>query len=101
MTEPFIPSKPLHTPILFMIFNRFDTAKQVFAAIRHAKTPRLYVASDGPRVEHPGEDKKVQAVRDYVMSNIDWPCEVKTLLREKIFVLQCPVKAFSGFAKSY
>src|SRR5690242_15296063 len=71
----------LSMPVLFLIFIRLDTTKQVFAAIRQAKPPRLYLASDGPRKNREGEADKVQAVRDYVLSNIDWNCEVKTLFR--------------------
>jgi hypothetical protein len=70
-------------PVLFIIFNRLDTTIQVLEAIRQAQPPRLYVAADGPRPNRPGEAEKVQAVRDYVMGQIDWPCEVKTLFREK------------------
>lgn len=79
----FIPLKPLKTAVLFLIFNRLDTTKQVFEAIRLARPPRLYIAADGPRDSRPDEDKKVKAVRSYVMDHIDWDCEVKTLFREK------------------
>ncbi|SCL76311.1 hypothetical protein L21_2236 [Methanoculleus chikugoensis] len=75
-------SRPLRTPVLFMVFNRLDTTKRVFEAIRRAKPPRLYVAADGPRADRPGEGEKVQAVRDYVMNSIDWDCEIKTLFRD-------------------
>lgn len=75
------PPLPLKTPVLFLIFNRLDTTKQVFEAIRKAKPPRLYIAADGSRADHPGEDEKVRAIRDYVMDSIDWDCEVKTLFR--------------------
>lgn len=70
-------------PILLTIFNRPETTRQVFEAIRAAKPPRLYVAADGPRDSRPGEDAKVKDVRDYVMGHIDWDCEVKTLFRDK------------------
>jgi hypothetical protein len=73
----------LKSPVLFLIFNRPDTTKQVFEAIRKAKPPRLYVAADGPRDSRSGEDAKVKAVRDYVLDHIDWGCEVKTLFRDK------------------
>ena len=73
----------MKTPILFLIFNRLDITCKVFEAIRQAKPPRLYIACDGPRVERNSETEKVQAVRDYVMSQIDWDCEVKTLFREE------------------
>jgi len=79
----FTPSSPLKTPVLFLIFNRLETTKKVFEEIRKAKPPRLYIASDGPREYKIGELEKVKAVRDYVLNNIDWNCEVKTLFREK------------------
>jgi len=78
----FTPPHPLNTAVLFLVFNRLDTTMQVFEAIRQAKPPRLYVASDGAREAKEGEADKVNAVRDYIMSNIDWECEVKTLFRE-------------------
>lgn len=81
--QPFTPPHPLNTAVLFLVFNRMDTTKQVFEAIRQAKPPRLYIAADGARETKEGEAEKVQAVRDYVMENIDWDCEVKTLFREK------------------
>jgi len=54
-TEHFVHPHPLKTAVLFLVFNRPDTTKQVFKAIRQAKPPRLYVAADGPRVDKPGD----------------------------------------------
>ena len=79
----FVPPHPLKTAVLFLIFNRLNTTKQVFEAIKKAKPPRLYVAADGPRKDKEGEAEKVKAVREYIISNIDWKCEVKTLFRDK------------------
>ena len=84
-TLGFIPPHPLKTAVLFLVFNRLDTTKQVFEAIRQAKPPRLYIAADGARETKEGEAEKVKAVRDYIISNIDWECEVKTLFREQNF----------------
>ena len=67
----------LTTPVMFCIFRRMETTKMVFEKIREAKPSKLYIVSDAARDNVPGEDIKVQAVRDYVESNIDWPCEVK------------------------
>jgi hypothetical protein len=72
----------LSTPILFLIFNRLDTTKQVFSKIRQMQPLRLYIAADGYRPECPGEAEKIQEIRDYVIDQIDWDCEVKTLFRE-------------------
>ncbi|MFP4332877.1 MAG: hypothetical protein ACLFQJ_06210, partial [Campylobacterales bacterium] len=79
----FTPPHPLKTAVLFLVFNRLDTTKQVFEAIRQAKPPRLYVAADGAREAKEGEDQKVKAIREYILQHIDWDCEVKTLFREK------------------
>lgn len=79
----FTPPHPLNTAVLFLVFNRLDTTKQVFESIRSAKPPRLYIACDGPRSNKEGEVEKVQFVRNYIIENIDWECEVKTLFRTK------------------
>ncbi len=70
------------TPVLFLIFNREDTTRRVFEAIRQARPTRLYVAADGPRPGRVGEVEKVQKTRA-VIDGVDWPCEVKTLFREQ------------------
>jgi hypothetical protein len=90
------PSRPLNTAVLFLIFNRLDTTKKVFAAIRQAKPPRLYISADGPRSSKEGEAEKVRTVRNYVLSNIDWDCEVKTLFREKN--LGCKIGVSEGIS---
>ena len=77
----FIFPHPLNTAVLFLIFNRLDTTKSVFHAISQAKPPRLYIAADAARLNIKNEAKKVQDVREYVMQNINWKCEVKTLFR--------------------
>lgn len=93
MEQNFIPPHLLKTAVLFLVFNRLDVTKQVFQAIRQARPPRLYVAADGARGSREGEDKKVKAVRDYIMSNIDWDCEVKTLFREQNLGCKCAVSS--------
>lgn len=82
-TTTFTPPHPLNAAVLFLVFNRLDTTKKVFEAIRQAKPPRLYIAADGARANKEGEDQKAQAVRDYILQNVDWKCEVKTLFREQ------------------
>ncbi len=81
-TESFTPPHPLKTAVLFLIFNRPYTTKQVFKAIREAKPHRLYVAADGPRADKSGEHEKCEQVRQ-IATQVDWDCEVKTLFRDK------------------
>jgi hypothetical protein len=71
----------MKTAILFPVFNRVETTSKVFKAIRQARPPRLYVAADGPRQDRPGEYELCIDTRK-VATEVDWPCEVKTLFRE-------------------
>ncbi len=72
----------MKSAILFIIFKRVDTTQRVFERIREVQPPRLYVAADGPRIEKEGEAEKCLATRE-VVENVDWPCEVFHLYREK------------------
>ncbi len=91
-------SESLSTPVLFIIFNRLNTTRRVFDVIRKVKPSRLYIAADGPRKDQPNDESKVQAVRQYVLSHIDWECEVKTLWREGNLGCKCAVsKAVTWF----
>ena len=71
-------------PILYIIFNRLDTVKQTFPKIAEQQPKQLFIAADGPRASRIGEDIKCKEVREYVLSHIDWQCDVKTLLEMKI-----------------
>lgn len=81
--RPFPNGRVLNTPILFLIFNRLSTTKEVLRSINDVKPSKLYIASDGPRHNKKGESKKVDLVREYILSNINWECEVKTLFRKE------------------
>lgn len=72
---------PFNTPVLMIIFNRPDTTRMVFEAIRAVKPPRLYIAADGPR---PGKESDIEQCRETrkIVREVDWDCEVKTLFRD-------------------
>ena len=72
----------MKSAVLFLIFNRPDTTRQVFEAIRIAQPPRLYIAADGPRKERAGEAECCEVTRR-IATDVDWPCEVITLFREE------------------
>lgn len=67
--------------VLFLIFNRLETTQKVFEQIKIAQPPRLYIAADGPRKDKDGESEIVNNVRKWVLDNINWDCEIKTLFR--------------------
>ena len=70
-------------PVLLIIFNRLETTKRVFAEIKKIRPQMLFIAADGPRQDRTGENEKCEEVRNYVINNIDWDCDIKTLFREK------------------
>ncbi|HKZ36423.1 MAG TPA: hypothetical protein VJ184_02155 [Chryseolinea sp.] len=72
----------LKTAVLLIIFNRAQTTKLVFEAIRKAKPPRLYVAADGPRASVESDLVKCKEARK-IIDEVDWPCEVKTLFHDE------------------
>ena len=72
----------LETPVLFIVFNRPDTTKIVFEAIREARPTKLFIASDGPRYPLKHEYALGLETRA-IAEQVDWPCEVKTLFRDQ------------------
>ena len=70
-----------NTPILYMVFNRLDATKESFDVIKKVRPKRLFIAADGPRTKE--GKKKTDAVRKYILDNIDWKCNLKTLFRGK------------------
>jgi hypothetical protein len=83
----------MKSAVLFLVFNRPETTKQVFEAIRLAKPARLYVAADGPRMSRKGEPGRCEEVRR-IATNVDWPCELRTLFRDSN--LGCKIGVSSG-----
>ena len=69
-------------PILFLVFNRPDTTRQVFERIKAIKPTRLFIAADGPRLGNSNDTKGCAEVKS-IVSAIDWSCEVHTLFREE------------------
>jgi hypothetical protein len=64
----------MQAPVLLIVFNRPDTTRQVFDAIKKAKPQKLYIAADAPRVENI-EDVKNCALVNEIVKQVDWICE--------------------------
>lgn len=67
----------MQSPILFIVFNRPETTRQVFEAIAQARPSKLYVAADGPRSAKSGETELCELTRK-IATSVDWPCQVIT-----------------------
>lgn len=85
-------------PIIFIIFNRPDTTKQVFEVIRAAKPRRLLVVADGPRVDRPSEAEKCAATRA-IIDEVDWDCEVERNFSDTN--LGCRLRVSSGITWAF
>ncbi len=73
--------KPLATPVLFLVFNRPDVTRKVFAEIRKARPARLFVVADGPREGHAQDNELCRQTRDLI--RVDWDCDLKLDFRPK------------------
>lgn len=67
--------------ILLIIFNKEEETKRVFSEIQNTKPDKLFIAADGPRAGYHEEEKCI-SIRNWVLEQIDWECEVKTLFRQ-------------------
>ena len=72
----------MRSPLLFLVFNRPNTTREVFEQIRCAKPSRLYISADGPRLNRQGETQRCEEVRA-IVAGVNWKCEVKTLFRNE------------------
>lgn len=68
------PADQAVPPVAFLIFNRPEYTRQVFAQIRLARPKQLFIVADGPRT--PEEAELCEETRG-VTEHIDWPCEVR------------------------
>jgi hypothetical protein len=64
------------SPVLLILFNRPETTKKVFEAIRKAKPKKLYVSGDGPRQGNKSDVVNCEKAR-MITKQIDWDCDVK------------------------
>lgn len=75
-------TKSFSTPILLVMFNRPYTVSRVLEVLRKVRPAKLFITADGPRPNRKDDPEKCRLTREAV-KDIDWPCEVKTLYREK------------------
>ena len=75
-TEPLIEpcSSP---PVAFLIFNRPELTRKVFASIAQARPSKLLVVADGPREDVSDDEENCSEARATI-DRIDWDCEVLT-----------------------
>lgn len=65
----------MEAPVVLIIFNRQDATERVFSEIAKIKPKKLFVIADGPRLDHPDDDRNCSETRK-VIEHINWDCEV-------------------------
>lgn len=83
----------LATPVALFVFNRPETSRQVFDAVRAARPSHLLIVADGPRRGREGEEQLCRAARA-VVEAVDWDCRVQTNYAEEN--LGCMRRVSSG-----
>ena len=67
--------RDLETPVALLIFNRPESTRRVFEAIRAVRPRRLLVIADGPRPGRIGEEQRCRDARS-VIDTVDWDCTI-------------------------
>jgi len=70
-------------PVLFITFARPEYARKTFDAIKAAKPSKLYFYSDKAHSDKPDEIDRNNQIRDFVVKETDWECELKTFFRDE------------------
>jgi hypothetical protein len=74
----------IKTPILIILFNRVEIAKELFLSLQKIKPPRLYIYFDGPREKFKEADLNAfSKIEELVVEIINWECEVNIEHSEK------------------
>ena len=63
-------------PIVLLAFNRPESTRVVFDAIRKLRPAELLVVLDSPRSGQPDDQAKCAQVRQ-IVDGVDWPCRVQ------------------------
>jgi hypothetical protein len=71
----------LDTPIVFIIFNRPETTRNVFEQIALASPKRLFVIADGHRISRENEFQACLDARK-IIDEVNWDCEAHRIYSE-------------------
>lgn len=71
-----LETKAYDIPVVLFVFRRLDTVKMIIEKLKEVKPQEVYIFSDGARDDREDEQHKVQTVREYLDSAIDWQCHV-------------------------
>jgi hypothetical protein len=73
-------AEPQTVPVLLIAFNRPALLRNLICDLRQIRPSRVYLAFDGPRSDRP-EEADLVAECISLVPDIDWVCEVRTLIQ--------------------
>ncbi len=79
-------------PVFMIFFNRPDTLRKVFDAVKEARPSKLFLACDGPRNGKDDATKIAECKK--IVEDIDWECEVYKNYSD--VNLGCGMRMYSG-----
>ena len=68
----------MNTPILILAFNRLEEIIVLIEKLKKIQPTKIYFSQDGPRMNSNDDLAKCIEVRNYIIKNINWKCELKT-----------------------
>lgn len=86
--------KRAKTPVMMLFFNRPNSLKKVFEAVKEARPEKLFLVQDGARIGK-GDEGLIEQCRK-VVSDIDWDCEVYRNYSEEN--MGCGMRMYSGIS---
>lgn len=69
------------TPVLLLGFNRTQGLELIIQELRTINAKRIFFSVDGPRLNNPGDEEAVEAVRN-LRCLIDWDCQLEVRFLE-------------------
>jgi hypothetical protein len=84
--------------VAIIVFNRPDITQRLLCCLRIMKPRVIYVISDGPRPDRPGEGELVEATRQ-LFEEPGWPCDIHREYASKN--MGCMGRVSSGLDKVF
>lgn len=84
--------------VLLVFFNKADTLKEVFGAVRDARPRNLFLAQDGAREGNQKDKDNVNACRE-IVENVDWECNIYKNYSE--VNMTCDPRVFSAITWAF
>lgn len=84
--------------VLLVFFNKVDTLKKVFEAVKRAQPSKIFLAQDGVRENVPEDLKNIKKCRE-IVEDINWECEIYKNYSDKN--LSCDPRVFTAISWAF